>query len=246
MKTSSATLALLFLLTSCSSQASTDPAATATPEAPASSKPAESSALGSAPVSFADSEGGSRLEPGTYVLNYSTIAGPEAFPTLAFTFTLPAGWDRVVIDGLAWNDKGMRLGFAIVDNLFVDPCDPVLGLRDPPVGASVDDLATALASLPGVSITETEFDRYFGFPGVHLVLASTTDPLACPREEARLAHTLGFPGFIAAMGAGEHHELWILQVEGTRVVIHSASSAEAAADARAELQTVIDSIEIEA
>jgi hypothetical protein len=244
MKTSSAAVAAILLLTSCTGQeVSSTPQATV----PTSSAPAESSAPDSEPMSFEDIESGSgRLDPGTYVLHYSSIGGAEAFPTLAFTFTLPAGWDRVIIDGLAWNDKGLRIGFAVVDNLYVDPCDPELGLLEPPVGPSVDDLATALNTVPGIEITETNFDTYFGYPGVRLVVGSLDDPSSCPDDELRLAHVYGFPGVLAGMGEGESHELWILEVEGTRVVVHAVTAAGASAGARAEMQSVIDSIEIQA
>jgi len=245
MKTSSAAVAAILLLASCTGQeVSSTPQATV----PTSSAPAESSAPDAEPRSFEDIESGSGgLRAGTYVLHYSSVGGAEAFPTLAFTFTLPSSsWDRVLIDGLAWNDNGTRLGFAVVDNLYVDPCDPDLGVHNPPVGSSVDDLAAALGSVPGVEIKETGFDSYFGFPGVRLVIGGLADLSLCADGEARLAHALGFPGFIAAPSEGDEHELWILQVEGTRVVIHAASDAGASDAARAALQSVVHSIEIQA
>jgi len=249
MKKSSGALALILLLASCSSQqASTAPESTTTPEASVLSAPEESTAEGSAPMSFEDVESGSgHLRAGAYVFHYSSIGGAEAFPTLAFTFTLPSsGWDRVLIDGLAWNDNGTRLGLAVVDNLYVDPCDPDLGVHNPPVGSSVDDLAAALGNVPGIEIKETGFDSYFGFPGVYVVLGGLADLSQCADGEARLAHALGFPGFIAAPSEGDEHELWILQVEGTRVIIHAASDADASDAARAALKSVVDSIEIQA
>jgi hypothetical protein len=189
-------------------------------------------------------ESGSR-QPGTYVLRYADIAGAAAFPTLAFTFTLPAGWERVAIDGLAWGPNGTRLRFAVVDNLYVDPCDPTLGVQNPPVGASVDDLALALGTLPGIEIGAVEFNDYFGgFSGLRIPVTTSVDPSSCSVEELRLAHTYGFPGFIEAFGDGERHELFIVAVEGTRVVVDAISNEETAADVRAELLAVVDSIQI--
>ena len=154
-----------------------------------------------------------RAEPGTYVLHYDSIAGAQAFPTLAVTFTLPAGWQRVVIDGLVWNDAGQRVGVAVVDNLYVDPCDPDRGVRVPPVGPSVDDLAWALGALPGWELTEADHDVYMGYPGIRLVLSAPADMSSCAFEESRLAHSLGFPGFLTGIAGGEQ-ELWISALKG--------------------------------
>jgi hypothetical protein len=194
-------------------------------------------------MDFMDRGGDSgRRRPGTYVLHYSDIAG-AAFPTLAFTFTLPAGWERVAIDGLAWGPNGTRLRFAVVDNLYVDPCDPTLGVQDPPVGASVDDLALALGTLPGLEIGEVEFNDYFGgFSGLRIPLTITADPSSCDVEELRLAHTHGFPGFVEVFDQGERHELFVVAVEGTRVVIDAISDGEASDGVRAQLMAVVDSI----
>jgi hypothetical protein len=245
MKKSSATVAVILILTACSgAQASTEPDATGAPEASASSAPAESSAPDSAPMDFMQRGGetGSR-QPGTYVLNYSDIAGAAAFPTLAFTFTLPAGWERVAIDGLAWGPNGTRIRFAVVDGLYVDPCDPTLGVQDPPVGTSVDDLALALGTLPHIEIGEGEFNDYFGgFSGLRIPLTTRADPSSCAAEELRLAHTYGFPGFIEAFGGGERHEMFIVAVEGTRVVVDAISDEDASDDVRAALMAVVDSI----
>jgi hypothetical protein len=245
-KKSSGALALVLVLASCSSQTSTNPDATTSPDPLASSTPVESSAPDSAPMDFMDRSGesGSR-QPGTYVLHYSDIAGAAAFPTLAFTFTLPAGWERVAIDGLAWGPNGTRLRFAVIDNLYVDPCDPTLGVQDPPVGASVADLALALGTLPGIEIGEVEFNDYFGgFSGLRFPVTTTVDPSSCAVEELHLAHTYGFPGFIEAFGDGERHEMFIVAVEGTRVVIDAISTDEASDGARAGLLAVVDSIQI--
>ena len=246
MTKSSGTFALILLLSSCSAQGSTVPEVTTSPNAPASSAPVESSAPDSAPMEFTDrgGESGSR-PPGTYVLHYSDIAGTAAFPTLAFTFTLPEGWERVAIDGLAWGPNGTRLRFAVVDNLYVDPCDPTLGVLDPPVGASVDDLALALGTLPGIEIGQVEFNDYFGgFSGLRIPITITADPASCSAEELRLAHTYGFPGFVEIFGLGERHELFVVAVEGTRVVIDAISTDEASDGARAALLAVVDSIQI--
>jgi hypothetical protein len=248
MKRLSLSVAAVLLLSSCSGQQASDtPKSAPSASASATATSAESSTptASADPASFEGIESGSgKIAPGTYVLHYSSIGGAEAFPTLAITFTLPAGWDRVIVDGQAWNDKGMRIGFTTVDNLFVQPCQPELGVRDPAVGPSVDDLVTALGTVPGWTITESAFDTYFGFPGVRLALTGPDDIGSCPDGEPRLASAPGFPGFVTGAAEGERQELWILQVGTTRLVVHTLTDPQASAGALAELQSVTESVQI--
>ncbi len=50
---------------------------------------------------------------------------------------------------------------------------------------------------------------------------------------------------IYAQGPGERWHLWILDVEGVRVVVQSMDYAGTSAQHRAELQAIVDSIQIE-
>lgn len=246
MKRLSVSIAAILLLSSCSDQQASDtPEPTPSASASATAAATSTAQASTSPASFEDIERGSgKIAPGTYVLHYSSIGGAEAFPTLAITFTLPAGWDRVLVDGQAWNDKGMRIGFTTVDNLFVQPCQPELGVRDPAVGPSVDDLVTALGTVPGWTITDSAFDSYFGFAGVRLALTGPDDIGSCPDGEPRLASAPGFPGFVTGAAEGERQELWILQVGTTRLVVHTLTDPQASASALAELQSVIESVQI--
>jgi hypothetical protein len=240
MKTSSAAVALSILLIGCTSQQpSTEAQATASASGTATQP--------GAAIPFAKQERGQELRAGTYVLRYADIGGEQAFPTLAITFTVPHGWDRVQVDGLLWSDAGMRLGFAVVDNLYVDPCDPDRGLRDPAVGPSVDDLTRALATVPGWKVAgEVSDDEFSGFAGSRIELTGPADLSGCVDESSRLLHILGAPGYAPAISGSEHHELRILNVQGTRLVIYAATETDTLDANREELETVLNSIQIEA
>jgi hypothetical protein len=238
MKTSSAAVAVSILLIGCTSQQpSTSPQ-------PSVSGTATSAG---AALPFDQQERGHKLRAGTYVLRYADIGGEQAFPTLAITFTIPDGWDRVQVDGLLWDKAGMRLGFAVVDNLYVDPCDPDRGLRDPAVGPSVDDLTRALATVPGWKVVgEVSEDEFYGFSGSRIELTGPADLSGCVDESSRLLHILGAPGYAPAASNGEHHELRILNVQGTRLVIYAVTEADTLDVNREELEAVLNSIQIEA
>jgi class 3 adenylate cyclase len=213
---------------------------------PASPEPSATQpvAASSAPTTFEDVEPDSRLAPGDYVLHYASIGGAQAFPTLSISFTLPAGWDRVRADGLLWNDAGARLGFAVVDNLYVDPCDPDRGLREPAVGPSVDDLTRALTSDAEWQAAEVTEGFFFGFAGNHVALTAPAALSSCAEESWRFLHTLGNPGYVPAFSS-ERVDTWILNVAGTRLVIAANSDPQLSGRVRAELQAIIDSIRIE-
>ena len=147
--------------------------------------------------------------------------------------------------GSCGTDAGTRLSFTVVDNLYVDPCDPDRGLREPAVGPSVDDLTRALATVPGWEIAEVTEDHFYGFAGNGVQLTAPADLSTCKAGESRLLHTLGSPGYAPALGNGEHHALRILNVEGTRLVVDAISTTETSAQELAELKAVVDSIEIQ-
>jgi hypothetical protein len=183
------------------------------------------------------------LAAGTYRLRYASIGGADRFPTLAFT--VPAGWARVRVDGLVWNDRGIRVGFVIADNVYVDPCDADAGLRQPPVGESVDDLTRAVAALPGWTVTRMSEEMLYGFSGKVVELVGPAAVSTCTDEQSRLLHTLGSPGFVPAISPDEHHELRVVNAAGTRVVIVGVSGSDVSDADRVELSTVMDSVRIE-
>lgn len=188
-------IATAFLVSGCGSPGSSATTQVSASPAVTTPSPGTPTAAASAETPrFEDVEPGTELAPGTYVLNYASIGGAEAFPTLAVTFTVPSGWDRVRVDGVVWNSGGTRLGFVIADNLYIDPCDPAQGLRNPPVGRSVDALSRALVTVPGWQASEVTEVSFAGFGGQRVRMTAPADISACREESSLLLHTLGSPG----------------------------------------------------
>jgi hypothetical protein len=242
MRRSSAAVASILLLTSCAAQREPSLEPGDPTSGVAASTAPQPSAADSEPIAFEDVPGGSRLEPGTYVLHYSSIGGAEAFPTLAITFTVPALWERVMIDGLLWNDAGAKLGFLVADNIYADPCDAEGGPHQPAVGASVDDLVTALTDLPGWEGAEVSDETFQGYRGMRIEV--TNPGVGQPCEDPVALSTHGNPGVFPAP-TDERLVLHVLDVDGTRLVVAELSAEDAANSLLAELQAVVDSVEIE-
>ena len=176
------------------------------------------------------------LEPGTYLL--------DAVQPFRITFTVPAGWEKLIAPATIWAAPASdaRLGFMTVDNVFIDPCDKARGLLDPPLGPTVDDLATALATVPGLEASTPADITLAGFAGkrIDVNVIGTADP--CPGvETALLRGTVDAP----PPGLGEDYRLWIVDVDGHRLVMAQVARTAATAADRAELQAIVDSVEIE-
>ncbi|MGH2465245.1 MAG: hypothetical protein ACRDGI_07285, partial [Candidatus Limnocylindrales bacterium] len=97
---------------------------------------------------LADPNGAVGLDAGTY------RAG-DPFP-VPVTFTVPSGWEGTIpgpnlVDLTEVQSSG-EVTFSIFDKVYANPCH-YQGPLNPVPGSTVDDLATALASLPGVAAT---------------------------------------------------------------------------------------------
>lgn len=129
---------------------------------------------------------------------------------------------------------------------------------DPPVGPTVDDLADALAGVPPFRVTSPPADvTMHGYRGKHVELTvpdlpveRTPEGLEFPTCEDRNLTSWFSPwdpveGFFGHSGPGYTEEFWILDVEGTRLVIVAHTSPSAAPKDIAEARAIIDSIQIE-
>jgi hypothetical protein len=215
-------------------EASLEPSA-----APSASAPA------AGPTNFTEMEGeGTALEPGEYVIDY-------AAPVATVTFTVPdepyngepSPWYKALFDWGPWHQNNAgRLGVADVENLFVDPCDPVAGLRDPAVGPGVADLVAALSDVPGLVVSEATDATISGYSG-QLVELTGEVPAVCVEDRAIWLTTRGDPSLLLP-GTGDFNRVWILDVEGERLVIWASEDGDF--DQQEALQALVDTIVIEA
>jgi len=202
-----------------------DPTPTAPPTPSPRSMPAESRVL----------------EPGTYV------AG-DPF-SLRVTLTLPAGW-RGFIPGpyrvdLRWVEKPYGVAFSMFTEVSEDPCHSDQGYIDPPPGPSVDDLATALANMPGIEVTDLADVTVDGYSGTQLTMSAPDSFAGCNLPpEGYVIWQLPL-GMTHTMTPGERDRVWIIDVDGERLVIVVREPSGYTDEQRAEVQEIFDSIQIE-
>jgi hypothetical protein len=193
------------------------------------------------PTALRPSVAEEELEPGIYVSH------PMASnPSLAVTFTVPQGWQAFASNGLlpqgdasTEGPDGMALAFFEVTGIYSDPCN---SLGDPDVdgGTTAADLATAFSAQTAYDAT-VEDVTFAGYSGkqVELQLPSEFDD-SCRRQDYFV-----FNGSPYAQGLSNRWQLTILDVESSRLVIFSQDFAGTPASDRAELQSIIESIQIE-
>lgn len=213
------------------------------------SSPTESPSPSPSPLSFHDGT----LAAGTYVV--SPFTGPRsstvclgqagctedpADDSIRLTFTVHTGYEGAGSRPLIWGSGG-DTGMIILrgGGLYSDPCHST----PPPdinVGPSVDDFANALASHPVLEATTPTAATLAGYSGKYLELQLPADVSNCTNGEFWPYE----PG-VYAQGPSQRWMLWILDVEGVRVVIQAMAYPTTSPDRQAELQAIVDSIRIE-
>jgi len=180
------------------------------------------------------------MKPGTYL---------AADPFLVrVTFTLPEGWEGGIggpyLVALDQAQGSGSVSFSIFTDVAVDPCH-FNGFANPPVGSSVDDLATALASLPGVTATSPGAVTLGGYQGKQLTLTAPASFATCTLSSDGQFRIWQLPlGATNDMSPGEVDKIWILDVGGQRLVVDAPQLlGESAADIAA-VQGVLDSIHL--
>ena len=179
------------------------------------------------------------LAAGTYLSD-----GPAPVRT---TITVPDGW---IACGTGSAEFGVCAGpgdargvtVSIVDNVVSDPCDRSRALLDPPVGASVDDLVSALSNLSGFEATDPIDITLDGFEGKELELTAPANP-PCALGDIGLG-TWTIPGGTNGVGPGEVNLLRILDVDGVRVMMAAAHQPVASANLIAEVRAIFDSVRV--
>ncbi len=176
-----------------------------------------------------------------------TYPAISEFDLVQFSFTVPEGWKSegwFLSNDLTGNQYGLRLTFVPVGNLYADPCREML--MAPAVGPSVDDLATALTTLPGTTprpIQDIVIDGRdaklveYTIDEGHLCLNSRFILWSSPADGV-----YGSRAFHTGPGLGSTVRTWILDVGGDRFVMTADIMPWTSEADRAELQDVVDSV----
>jgi hypothetical protein len=232
-----------------------------------SAEPTPSPTVG--PTSLLDSPDAGDLAPGDWYLDL------DAYPA-RIDFEVPEGWWHYwtggtretsdvhallvnsldttgAADGSAWG-----LGFTLVDEVYVDPCDLAAGTMDASVVESADSLATAFSSWPalpasvedvsigGYTGKRVELDpaalpcmaRLFSTPArYHFEIQRAREGLPAPPEQFTF---LDVEGSVLAIWTTDYPMTTYYELDGG-----ATFDPQAHADDQVELQAILDSIVIQ-
>jgi hypothetical protein len=195
------------------------------------------------------------LEPGTYFMD----PDQDRSTPLRVVYDVPAeGWSQWfgAVKFAADEVGHVAVSITTVTNVVRHGCRDH-SPADPPVGPTVDDLATALADLAPFRVTSPPSDvTIYGYRGKHLELTVPDLPVEGDPADLRFIGCIDADlyswisppnegAFNGYTGPGYREEFWILDVEGTRLVIVAHRSQGSPREDLAELRATLDSIRIE-
>lgn len=196
------------------------------------------------------------LESGTYrMLGPSSGAESTGWPS-AVIVTVPSGWyaqSEARGAGLLGGrypsgNATAELNFGSVGNVLGDPCSSggSGGNIVQPIGPSVEDLVSALKSLPVLEISEPVDVTLDGFSAKRMEIAHPVGEAGCAYLELWLTPPARGESWSVRSREGWRTTLWILDVQGLRfVVIASYDQRANVPDLVAEMQQMVDSIDIQ-
>jgi hypothetical protein len=161
---------------------------------------------------------------------------------ISFTFDTPSegwfsqDWTGMLETGTYPNVDYAWIGFRwVYDDPATDPC---IG-DTKSVGPSVDDLATAMSTIPGTEALEPIDARVGGLPA-KVVEFTINDDIPCDPG----SFWLYGPGSVYPNSLASRIKIWIFEVDGHRTGIHSDQVGSNPA-LEAEIQEIVDSVQFE-
>jgi hypothetical protein len=182
------------------------------------------------------------MKPGTYV--FSTL-DPDFDASYRITMDIPDGYKGY--GGYAVIKLGEIQGIStwVVGNVYADPCHWSGTLLDPPVGSSVDGLVAALASQKGRHASTPTDVTVDGFAGKYMELTVPAGIYLAECDGGEFRTWLGTDGGERYLQPGQRDLLWIVDVDGTPLVIDAALGAGTSAQDRADRIKIVESVQID-
>lgn len=214
------------------------------PVSPANQPSTTATALPTTPPQALFGTPDEQLAPGTYYVDVV-----DGAPTPQILVTVGAGWGS---DG-SWSigkGEGQVMTFSRPDRVFVDACHPADGYHPGPL-TTLDGLVTALSEQGGwVDVTTPSDISIDGYSGKAFQRTTPADFSACttggfypdfPSWENGSGTNLGWSYY----PPGDSETVWVLDFDGTVIILETRVNAGQPAEAHAELAALLDSIRIE-
>ena len=194
------------------------------------------------PVSLIYSQTAQNLEPGMYRIP----AG--AWTPADLTFTVPAGWQARYLGFYKHMDQPDEMGLVpfIVTHVYTDTCAPEGEFELAPIGPSVDDLANALEALGGAEVSPAEDMVVDEYPAKRVDLTFSEDiALAdCRVPALQIWANASETDFFSVL-PGSVASVYIVDVRGQTLAMTATWRSAPSESDVAELEAMVDSVQIE-
>lgn len=225
-----AVVSLGLLLSGCSGSSNDGAAPTDTsPSASTSSDPGES---GPAIPQHLAEGATTALAPGTYQFSVNSTTDEETPDAL---IEVPNGFDDEAEWYVVSHDRQQFLGLSTVGYVEGDACHPRTSEQITP-GLSVQDLADALVAQKSTRASVPDPVTLAGYQGLYVELGS-------PRDISKCGQNPGLWGGRGIYGDGQIDLVWILDVDGQRLVVNASYGPSSTALERKQLTSMVDSLE---
>ncbi len=184
------------------------------------------------------------LEAGRYRFDYGAATGSGGLPGASVFITVPGGgwtnFDNFAVDrnySAASSEAGASFVIWNITDLYVDPCTDHTPQASPP-GNGIDELLEALAGQPGLEAGPQTDVTVDGYSGKYVELTVATDIATC---------TAGFFPWVDKFVQGNNEVLrvYALDVDGERLTFFARIPVITTPTHRAELESIIASIDIQ-
>ena len=182
-----------------------------------------------------------QLPPGTYYVDKV-----DGTPTTRILVTVGAGWSS---DGWGiYKGDGLWMTFSRPDRVFLDACHPTDGFYPGPL-TTLDGLVAALSEQGGwVDVTTPTDISVDGYAGKAFQRKSPADFSDCstpsPRFRSWENDNPDGKGW-SYYPPGDTESLWVLDLDGTIIILETRVQAGQPAAAHTEIAAVLDSIRID-
>lgn len=170
--------------------------------------------------------------------------------SIRMTFTVPDGWAGIggtIFRAVENNSPPGGAGLLFSRGPWLTP--ELCGRHVPDIatGTTVDDFVNALVEHPDLDLTSPVDVALGGYSGKYLELQAPAN-IATNQdnpEPGECAYYFVWEPGIYAQGPSHLWHIWVLDVEGVRVVIRSDTYPGTTAEVQAQLAAIVDSIQIE-
>jgi hypothetical protein len=247
-------IVVLFTVSGCvassSPASSSPPAATAAPATAAptpapTATPVPASPTPASPARLSINNIDKALLPGTY-----RVAGPFG---AAFSLAFPTEWtlkaldqgDVEFVNSGGGENGGAWLVVDEVENVFADPCH-ASGPSNPPVARTVDQIAAALTRMKGYEAGPVTDVMVGSHAGKALEITNTIDTEAAGCAGGPMLPMWTFTGGGSAQtNGGATEQLWVVDVDGTPVIIDGETFSITPKGSREEITNIVSTFDFE-